>query len=553
MQDRAALYLRLSKEDLDKLMGDYSQSIINQRLLLTNYALEHDFVIVDIYIDDDSSGLYDDRPEFERLMRDARLGRFDVVIAKSQSRFTRNMEHLEKYLHHDFPLLGIRFIGVVDGMDTAVLGNKKARQITGLTNEWYCEDLSNNIRAVFQAKMKKGEFIGPYGPYGYIKDPQDKHKLIIDEYAAEQVRRIFALYLSGYGITSICHILEDSGVLPPMLYKQKVQHSSYQNAKARNIGQTPYWSQSTVKRILADEMYLGKLVQGTHKKVSYKDKKVIRTPREEWIVIENHHPAIVDADTFEKVQRMKGKRRVAMYKMAPSLKENAGNPEKTHIFSGKLFCADCGAAIVKSGGVMKKGPDGKNLLPVDDWYLRCRLGNKSRHRECTGHYIRYKQIYDNVLHKIQKLVADIMENQSDRKEISDYVLRMTKDEDRKQEEKLQKELAECQLKLEKNSHALQLLYQDRAEGILSMEEFVQLKNSMGTDNDSTNRRIKELSESLLEMEKRKSKSQDIEVLLKKYCDFSVLTHEMVADFIDYIEIFEKDEFKNQEIRIHWNF
>ena len=140
MADRAVLYLRLSKEDKDKLNeGDDSASIKNQRLLLMEYALKKDFQVVDVYSDDDESGLYDDRPDFDRMIQDAKLGLFHVIIAKTQSRFSRNMEHIEKYLHHDFPNMGIRFIGVVDGVDTDDEANKKTRQINGLVNEWYCE------------------------------------------------------------------------------------------------------------------------------------------------------------------------------------------------------------------------------------------------------------------------------------------------------------------------------------------------------------------------------------------------------------------------------
>jgi len=151
--NRAVLYLRLSKEDVNKLnAGDDSASIKNQRLLLTDYAMEHDFNIVNVYSDDDESGLYDDRPDFEKMMTDAKLGQFDIIIAKTQSRFSRNMEHIEKYLHHDLPNMGIRFIGVVDGTDTANRENKKSRQINGLVNEWYLEDLSENIRKTFDSK-----------------------------------------------------------------------------------------------------------------------------------------------------------------------------------------------------------------------------------------------------------------------------------------------------------------------------------------------------------------------------------------------------------------
>ena len=299
--DKAALYLRLSKEDIDKInKGDDSESIVNQRLLLTDYAISHEMQIVDIYSDDDYSGLYDDRPEFDRLICDSKLGKFNIVISKSQSRFTRNMEHMEKYLHHDFPLLGIRFIGVVDGVDTQNSENKKSRQINGLVNEWYCEDLSNNIRAVFHQKMKSGQYLGGFAPYGYLKDPNDKYKFIVDEYAADIVKKIFSLYLEGYSTKAICSMLEDQNVLNPSLYKKK-RGFLYQNVKSEEFGMRyNLWSETTIKRILTNEVYLGKLIQGTCKKVSYKDKKVVSTPKEQWNITENHHLTIINEDIFYK-------------------------------------------------------------------------------------------------------------------------------------------------------------------------------------------------------------------------------------------------------------
>ena len=210
--NRAVLYLRLSKEDQDKLnKGDDSASIQNQRLMLMDYALEHDYEVVEVYSDDDESGLYDTRPDFERMISDAKLNRFDIVLAKSQSRFSRSMEHVEKYLHHDFPLLGIRFIGVVDGADTLKDENRKARQINGLVNEWYCEDLSKNVRSAFHAKMRAGQYLGSSCPYGYIKDPKDHNHLIIDEYAAGVVKRIYSLYLQGCGKAKIGRICQTMG------------------------------------------------------------------------------------------------------------------------------------------------------------------------------------------------------------------------------------------------------------------------------------------------------------------------------------------------------
>lgn len=303
IKNRAVLYLRLSKEDADKVTkGDDSASIKNQRLLLTEYALEHKYQIIEVYSDDDESGLYDDRPDFERMIADAKLGMFDIIIAKTQSRFSRNMEHIEKYLHHDFPNLGIRFIGVVDGVDTNDYANKKSRQINGLVNEWYCEDLSKNIRSSFKAKMRNGQFLGSSCPYGYIKDPKNHNHLVIDEYAASIVKEIFGLYLQGYGKGKIGNILSERGVLIPSIYKREVLGINYHNAK--ELETTKLWSYQTIHTILNNRTYLGHLIQNKVNTLSYKDKKKKKLPESKWIVINNTHEAIITDEVFDRAQQL---------------------------------------------------------------------------------------------------------------------------------------------------------------------------------------------------------------------------------------------------------
>lgn len=285
---RAALYLRLSKEDEDKSDGyGESASIQNQRLLLTDYVKRSGYETVETYIDDDESGLYCERPGFRKMIEDASDGKFDVVIAKSQSRFSRNMEHIERILHHDFPMMGVRFIGVCDHADTEDEGNKKTRQINGLVNEWYCEDLSKNIRSVFRAKMKAGEFLGASCPYGYRKDPENHNHLIVDDYAASVVRKIFRLYLDGVGKAKIGRMLSAEGILLPTLYKQQILGVSYRNA--RLLDTTGVWSYQTIHTILNNEVYIGNLIQNKYNKVSYKDKRVCAVPKEKWITVKNTH------------------------------------------------------------------------------------------------------------------------------------------------------------------------------------------------------------------------------------------------------------------------
>ncbi len=533
--DRAALYLRLSKEDGDKAdRSDDSESIVNQRLLLTDYALRHEMQIVDVYSDDDYSGLYDDRPEFERLIKDGKLGKFNVVLAKTQSRFTRNMEHVEKYLHHDFPLLGIRFIGVVDGVDTRNRENKKTRQISGLVNEWYCEDLSENIKAVFRQKMKAGQYLGPFAPYGYLKDPDDKYKFVIDKYAAGVVRKIYSLYLDGYSIKSICHILEDEGVLNPTLYK-KQQGLSYQNVKSDALGaRYHFWSETTVKRILSNETYIGRLVQGTCRKVSYKDKKVTSVPRDQWFVTENHHEPVIDSDTFFKVAKLRSRRRIGC--------ENGQGVKKVHPFAGKLRCADCGHTMIKSGGV--RGKEG-------DWYLRCQLSNKSRGKECSSHNIRYSVVEEAVRKRIQETVKQVLETGQYFEKLAALASR---EDDRKRMPDQKRELRKTESAIESCTKSIRCLYEDRAAQRIDDDLFFRLIRDFEEERKSLSERKNAFLSETEAADEATGRRYDGGKQVREHTAYDSLTYEIVNDFIDRIEIGERDKSLGwQNITIYWQF
>ena len=231
---KAAIYCRLSKEDEDKI-GE-SESIQNQKSMLLQYAIEKGFDIYQIYSDEDYSGIDRNRPAFNSMLQAASEHQFDVVLAKTQSRFTRDMELVEKYLHGKFMEWGVRFIAVVDHVDTNDTANKKSRQINGLINEWYLEDLSTNVRSVLDHKRKEGLFIGSFARYGYCKDPNAKGKLIIDPEAADVVRRIFSMALNGIGAHKIARILNDEKIPSPTAYKQMNGIHYHIAAKNRNVG-----------------------------------------------------------------------------------------------------------------------------------------------------------------------------------------------------------------------------------------------------------------------------------------------------------------------------
>ena len=245
---KAAIYCRLSEEDRGKAdpTAD-SESIRNQKALLCRYAQERDWEIYQIYSDEDYAGADRRRPAFNQMLRDAEDGAFQIVLCKTQSRFTREVELVEKYLHGLFPLWGIRFVSVVDNADTQVRGNKKSRQINALVNEWYLEDLSDNIRTVLTAKRRQGQHIGASALYGYRKDPDRKGGLLPDPEAAEIVREIFRRYADGWGKTAIVRDLNRRGVPCPSAYKRL--HGLPCGGKTGEI-----WREATVSGILRNEM-----------------------------------------------------------------------------------------------------------------------------------------------------------------------------------------------------------------------------------------------------------------------------------------------------------
>ena len=520
IKNRAVLYLRLSKEDADKISkGDDSASIKNQRLLLTDYALAHEFRIVHVYSDDDESGLYDDRPDFEKMMTDARLGEFDIIIAKTQSRFSRNMEHIEKYLHHDLPNLGIRFIGVVDGVDTDNEDNKKSRQINGLVNEWYCEDLSKNIRSSFKAKMKNGEFLGSSCPYGYKKDPKNHNHLIIDDYAAKVVQRIYQLYISGYGKAKIGAILSADGILIPTLYKKEVLGENYHNSKALETTKT--WSYQTIHTILNNETYTGHLIQNKMNTLSYKDKKKKRLPKEQWIIAKNTHAPIIEHETFEMVQKLQKTRT-----------RSVGSMEANGIFSGLIYCADCKHAMSRK--YARRGNAGFI------GYI-CKTYKTQGKQFCDSHSIDIEDLEKSVLYSIQTEARKILK-QEDIDELKKLqVCQESKNYYEVQSENIKKRMD----KLEKFKRKT---YDNYMDDLITREEYVKYVSEYEIE-------IKELTQQQAIIQNKSDLQQELDEqydewidAFQNYVNIKKLTRDVVLELIDKIEVH-----KDKSITIYYKF
>ena len=334
----AGLYLRLSRDDVDEEGGKTeSNSIANQRELLRNFVKSQpDIQIFDIYVDDGYSGTNFDRPEFKRMTADIEAGKVNCVIVKDLSRFGREYIEAGRWIEKIYPAFNVRFISVTDRFDskTADFSEKSfVLPIKNFVNESYCRDISSKVRSHQKIKREKGEFIGAFAPYGYNKNPDNKNCLIIDEYAADIIKKIFAWKIEGFSLNAIAEKLNMRHVQSPKEYKLSngINYNSGFHGSA-----TPKWSSVQIKRILTNEVYIGNMVQGKQERISYKVKARQSKPENEWVKVVNTHPAIICKDDFDTVQKLLNYDGRAL--------QNTGT---ANLFLGFLFCADCQVPMIR--------------------------------------------------------------------------------------------------------------------------------------------------------------------------------------------------------------
>lgn len=488
--------------------------------MLIHYAVERGWDIYHIYCDEDYSGADSQRPDFNRMIDAAKEKKFQIILCKTQSRFTRDMELVEKYIHGLFPIWGIRFIAVADNADTEVKGNKKARQINGLVNEWYLEDLSENIRMVFDMKRRQGQYIGGFPIYGYQKDSKDHNHLIIEPEAARIVRQIFQWSLEGHGKQEIAKMLNDQGIPNPTRYKTEHGWASG-HPVSNNHG---LWNKTTVWRILRNEMYTGVMLQGRRKKVSYKSKVVIDVPEEQWFRVEGTHDAIIDRELFEKVQQ--GLR----------LRSKTDGTGEAHLLSGLVKCMDCGSTMSKTTNCQQGRPRVS--------YLRCKLyADSGREKLCTRHSIRLDRLIELVSERIRYYVQNYYK-------LEDLDIQPPPDNRREALEQEQKSLT---AQLEKRSQALKNLYLDKVSGVLSEGQFMELNQDFLAEKKRLERRLAQIDQELGKHVESLDQAAVME-RAKELLKLESIPRELVVTLIEKIEVGEKDrESGNQEIRITWKF
>lgn len=516
---KAAIYCRLSEEDRNKQSEtDDSNSIQNQKTMLVQYSIEQGWEIYNIYSDDDYTGADRRRPEFNRLLSDAEQRKFDIVLCKTQSRFTRELELVEKYIHGLFPAWGIRFVSIVDNADTANKGNKKSRQINGLVNEWYLEDMSENIRSVLTNRRMNGFHIGAFALYGYKKDPEQKGHLIIDDEAAAVVREIFTLFSQGYGKTAIARMLNDRGIPNPTEYK-RIKGLRYQQPKMKN---STLWKYFAISDMLTNEIYIGNMVQGKYGSVSYKTKQNKPRPKSEWIIVEGTHEAIIDRELWDKVQALVRQR------AKPFTVGTIG------LFARKARCAYCGYTMNSSKSHGK-------------YFLKCSNRHVSKDA-CIGSFISVDRLESMVIAELNRLSAEYLDK-GELEENIEFCSSLLQKRDR-----ILSDISAYEKKLEEFSKALRDTYIDKVKGVIGENDYIDFSKSFAADKERLELMIRDSRKQLEDIDYRIAAGDNRRAIIEKYTNLDHLTREMVELLIDYISVGKRiPGTRNVPIEIHWNF
>ena len=512
MRWRLGKYIRLSKEDL--LRGrDESNSVVTQRRLLEQYHQAHldefyEGAEADVYVDDGKTGTDTNREDFQRLLSDISSGRINCVIVKDLSRLSRNYTDAGNLIENLFVRLNVRFISLAEGVDSYRNPDSVSNiivPITNVMNDQYCYQTSKKIRQVFDMKRRNGEFIGSYAPYGYVKAPGDKHALLVDPEAAEVVKSIFSMFLSGMNKRGITYYLNDHGVLCPTAYK-KQQGLKY---NAPNAQSNPMWSTITIDTILKNRVYVGDMVQGRQRVKSYKIHIQERVPEEEWFIVENTHEAIIDRETFDKVQGLL-KRDT---RTAPKAKQ-------LYLFSGFLKCADCGRAMSR---IASKG------IYV---YYQCGTYKSLSKKACTMHSIKSDRLEAGVLFAIQQQVHLAVA-------YSELVFRINSAPLKKSKSKrLEDAIAAKEKELAKIMRYKQALYQDWKDGEITRNDYRHMSEDYERQAEALNNVLRTLTDEQEQLENGVDAESPFLAAFLKYQNIDKLTREILAELIDYIKVYE---------------
>ena len=526
-----ALYMRLSRDDEN--YGD-SVSIETQRTILRQFAKENQLHVMDEYIDDGWSGTNFERPNFKRMMDDVELGKINCIVTKDLSRFGREHVMMDYYLEFVFPEKKVRYIAVSDNEDTEK-GLSDFVPFKNLFNEWFAKDTSRKVKTALHAKFAAGQHICTYAPIGYKKHSEVKNLLEIDEETRWIVEKIFDLACRGAGAAKITNILIDEQI-PTAGWLNYTRYGKFAHIYAEAPEEKRYaWTISQVKCILKDEIYIGNSVHGKQMNISYKNKKKIRKPQEEWFRVENTHAAIISKDVFDQVQEQIASRR---------RKQQDGT---TQIFAGLLKCADCGWA-------MSFGTNKQNTKPYS--YFNCtsyrQFGKK--HATCTAHYIRYDTLYTYVH---ARLMYWWQQAQADEAKLTERILKAGDRENDAQTKARTASLTRAEKRKEELDRLFSKLYEDWASERITEYNFNTLSKKYQTEQEELLVKIDKLTAELSAEQQSVIDAEKWIASIKKCARPTELTADLLNSLIEKIVIHEGKDSQNgmkaQPIEIYYRF
>ena len=520
---KVAMYLRLSQDDekYDKDFKTESNSISNQRLQIKEYIDKNENMeLAGEYVDDGYSGINFERPAFKEMMEDVITGNINCIVVKDLSRFGRDYIDSGRYLQRVFPSLDIRFIALNDNYDSFTASETEKNLVIpfkNFINDNYCRDTSAKVRSVCKVKRKQGQFISNYAPYGYEKDKGDKHKIVIDKEVEYVVQKIFTMKLEGYSSYSIAKHLNDNGILSPMEYKKS---KGIRYKTGFNTNAVAKWDTPAINRILTNEIYIGTLQQGKREKINYKLDKVVSKDRSDWIEIEYNHEAIIDINDFEIVQKL----------LKCDIKaKNCG--EKADLFSGLLFCKDCNAQMTKK--VDKRGK-------TPTIYYICSQYNKGK--ECSRHSIKQEDLKAAILEMIRHYIKSLGKYEAFSEKIREMEVsyELFKKIDKRQE---QTKKSKAKFELLKSS-----LYQDLKEGLISEEEFYDMREFYTNRIVESELVLEKQNKEITRLYKKSLGNKNFFSEIKKYKNINTLERGLLVRLIDKIYVLE-----DKRIEIHFNY
>lgn len=622
--NRVILYIRLSVDDLEKNDGNVSKSIVHQLLMLLPYCEKHKLEVVGIFYEEDISGSDENREEWTKSLQFCELGHTEVYLCKTQARFARSVEFVEKYIRKKFLEWNIRFISPVDGIDTNNKNTKKTSQITALADEWKIEEQSVNTRKTLRSENAAGMWTAAFAPYGYKKDPKDKYHLIIDEPAAKTVREIYKMYAEGKSYNKIAVYLNENNIPTPSRYR-KLQGSNFYCRFSPNGAE--YWNIQTIKKILMDITYDGVLVQHRTEKIAYNIKKIRKVPLNEQIVVACTHEPIVDpeiskivrkkfADKKAKLELENAKKEamnlimivekslndykkvakdkaLELRKLLDDLKDsylstniktltenynklrdyimNLSNGfynkiqeqtdalriEKTrarackdgsvHLFSQKVVCQCCGRTFAK-----KHYPVNEDGTQTYKDYLYCKTKKSSHGYTCENNKsIKFDELSTIVLDELNKQI----DTYYDLKSLEEsYYEKQAFSDINKDIDSLLSEQSKLKERINANNERFTILYEDKADGVITADEFSMLKRKYQSDNEKYSIRIRKIEEEVADLHDRLKQKESEVTVFEKYKHLDKLDRVIVDTFVSKIVIGKVDtKTNNRDIKIVWNY